>query len=645
MRPGWRLAAAALPGAAVVLSACLGFAPTVRDLPSYFVPLRQRTAEVLAGARGPFWNPDVGCGEPFFANPQSGLLYPPAWLATLLPPATAVGVEVGLHLVILAVGCGLLARRLGAGAWLEVAAGWGVVAAGPVLDAVGVLNNLDTLAWMPWAWGAALSGSLAGTATFLALAFVAAEPQLAVVAAAVAVALAPRRRTLLGVVLACGLVAVQAVPFAAWVRGGDRGASRELNEVVAGAVRPGELAALAIPGAPLPVRSERFVTDLALPLWVLVLGAAALFSKKKGARVLAAAGWTLLAASVVAGLRGPDVVWAVLTGGLVRYPGRLVFAAVVALVPAAAASVGERRPPVWSGAAVALLALGGGALAGGGAVGTVVQGLAAGAAFAGPGAPVAALLGSAALLPVHASVLAFRSAGAQKAAACLAAQRDGAPRVYAVQPSWNQLGWVAENRERGTSLGWGYTALRDGRRTVRTFAPLQSMRLTEHLDEADRGPVGRWWLDALGARRVVAQHPVPVMAALCEEGGLTVFDNPQAWSEVAVVRTMPRPGERLKPHGEVLAREGRDGSRRWRVRVDAGGGVLLWLETPDEGWRLRVDGRPAEAVAGPGILHGVAVPAGDHEVSARYRPPGLGGGAAISFASLVVLGLAAWRRW
>jgi uncharacterized membrane protein YfhO len=73
--------------------------------------------------------------------------------------------------------------------------------------------------------------------------------------------------------------------------------------------------------------------------------------------------------------------------------------------------------------------------------------------------------------------------------------------------------------------------------------------------------------------------------------------------------------------------------------------VLLWLETPDEGWRLRVDGRPAEAVAGPGILHGVAVPAGDHEVSARYRPPGLGGGAAISLVSLVVLGWAAWRRW
>ena len=645
MRPAWRLAAAALPGAAVVLSACLGLAPTVRDLPSYFVPLRQRTAEVLAGARGAFWNPDVGCGEPYFANPQSGLLYPPAWLATVLPPAVAVGVEAGLHLAILAVGCALLARRLGAGAWLEVAAGWGVVAAGPVLDAVGVLNNLDTLAWMPWAWGAALTGSLIGTATFLALAFLAAEPQLAVVAAAVAVALAPRRRTLLAVLLAGGLVAVQAVPFAAWVRGGDRGVSREINEVVAGAVRLGELAALAIPGAPLPPRSERFVTDLTVPMWALVLGVAALFSRRSGVRVLAGAGWALLAASVVAGVRGPDVVWAALTFGLVRYPGRLVFAAVVALVPAAAATVGERRLPFWSAAAVALLALGGGVLSGGSIVGTVVQGLAAGAAITGTGAVVGAAVGSIALLPGQARLLVLRPAGGQTPAACLAVQREGTPRVYAVQPSWDQLGWVSGDRERGTSLGWGYTALRDGRRTVRTFAPLQSVRLTGHLDEADRGPAGRWWLDALGARRVVAHHPVPGFPVLCQERGVTVFDNPQGWPEVTVVRAVPRPGEPLESNGEVLASEGRDGSRRWRVHVGAGGGVLLWLETPDEGWRLRVDGRPGEAVAGEGILHGVAVPAGEHEVSARYRPPGLLAGATISLVCLSVLGLAAWRRW
>jgi hypothetical protein len=645
VRSAGRLVAAALPGATLALAACLGWQATVRDLPSYFAPLRERTAEVLAGRRGPFWNPDVGCGEPYFANPQSGVLYPPAWLAAVLPPERAVGVEAGLHLVILAVGCGLLARRLGAGPWLEIAAAWGVVAAGPVLDAVGVLNNLDTVAWMPWVWGGALAGSASATAGFLALAFLGAEPQLAVVAAAVAIALAPRRRTVVAVLLAVGLIAVLALPFAAWVRGGDRGSSREINEMVAGSVRPAELAAVAIPGAKLLPRADRFVTDLTVPLWALVLGVAALFSRRAAVRVLAGCGWVLVAASVMAGIRGPDVLWSVLTFGLVRYPGRLLFPAVVALVSAAAAAVGEGRRPRWSGAAVAALALAGAALFGGGLFASAVQGLAAGAALGGPAPAVAALVGSAALLPPQTNILALRRGGEPVKAACLAAQRDGAPRVYAVQPSWQQMSWVAADRQRAIALGWGYSALLDGRRMVRTFAPLQSVRLTAHLEEADRGPAGRWWLDALGARRIVSQHAVPGFAAVCEEGGLDVFDNPGAWPETAVVRAVPHPGERPDPHGEVLASAAGDDWRRWHVRAGAGGGVLLWLETPDEGWHLRVDGRPAEAVAGPGIVHGVPIPAGEHEVRARYRPPGLVVGAIISLVSLGLLGGAVWRRF
>jgi hypothetical protein len=335
----------------------------------------------------------------------------------------------------------------------------------------------------------------------------------------------------------------------------------------------------------------------------------------------------------------------VLTGGLVRYPGRLVFAAVVALAPAAAAAVRERRRPLWSAAAVALLAVGGGVMTGAGTGATAVQGLAAAAAFAGPCAGVGSLLGSAAIAAAHVHVLALRHGTRGTPAACLAAQTEGGLRVYAVQPSWDQMGWVAGDRERAAALGWGYTALRDGRRMVRTFAPLAAAPLAEHLEEADRGPTGRWWLDALGAGRIVAQHPVPGFPVLCQERGVTVFGNPQAWPEVAVVRASPQPGEPPSPHGEVLGRTDGDDARRWRIRVEAGGGVLLWLETPDRGWRVRVDGRPGESVPGPGVVHGVAVPAGEHEITAHYRPPGLLVGAAISLVSLAFLGVAARRRW
>ncbi|OYW06448.1 MAG: hypothetical protein B7X11_01060, partial [Acidobacteria bacterium 37-65-4] len=109
-----------------------------------------------------------------------------------------------------------------------------------------------------------------------------------------------------------------------------------------------------------------------------------------------------------------------------------------------------------------------------------------------------------------------------------------------------------------------------------------------------------------------------------------MYGNPEAWPEAAVVCAMPQPGQVPRPCGQVRPIATGDDARRWRVEVGAAGGVFLWLETPDPGWEIRVDGAPARAVTGAGILHGVEVAAGDHLVSARYRPPGLIAGAAVS---------------
>ena len=301
-----------LPGVAVLVLAIAGWGPTVRDVPAYFVPLRARTAEILEATRDPFWNPDVGCGEPYFANPQTGLLYPPAWLAVVLPAARAVGAEAGLHLALLGLGCTLLARRLNAPRWWAVAAGLAAAMAGPVGDAVGVLNNLDTLAWLPWVWWAALGGSGAGVAVFLALAYLGAEPQLTALGGVVALTLAPTRKTLAAVVLAVAVVAVQAAPFVVWVRGGDRGPGGVPAEV-AGAVTAGELAAMAVPGAPLPPRPDRFVADPVVPLWVLVLALAALLAPAGPGRRLAVWGWVLVAVAAAAAIPPGDRVWSTRT--------------------------------------------------------------------------------------------------------------------------------------------------------------------------------------------------------------------------------------------------------------------------------------------------------------------------------------------
>jgi hypothetical protein len=640
-----RLLLAALPGGVVTLAACLGWPATSRDIPAYFVPLRERTAEVLAGTRGPFWNPDVGCGEPFFANPQTGLLYPPAWLAVVVPRASAAGIEAGLHLVLLGVGCALLARKLGAGAWLEVAAGWGAVLAGPVVGAVGVLNNLDSLAWMPWLCWAALDGRLVLVTVFATASYLAAEPQLTAISGLVALSLVPRRRVLGALVLAMGLVAVQAVPFAAWVRAGNRGPGEDPQGGMAGVVMPGELVAAAVPGATMPERiGARFVPDLTFPLWALLLGGVAVFDRRSQVRRLALWGWLLMAASALPSFPLGLKVWNLVTAGLVRYSGRLLFPAVVALVVAGACAVGTRRPKLWVGATVAAVAAGAGLLLGGLAAPTVLGAVCAGAVLATPAAGPAALLGVAAVAGHSTAALELQPAR-EATAMCLDAQYS-AGRVYAVPPSWQQLVWIGIDRDRRfRSLGWGYAALLDGRHMVRTFAPLKSARLVGQLDQADRGPEGRWWLDALAARRIAAQYPMQGFRELCRDGQFRVYDNPQAWPEVSVVCRLPRPGAPPQLCGQVLATKGRDDARRWLVRVDGGGGVLMWLETPDPGWRLRVDGGSGEEVTGAGILHGVSLAPGDHRVTARYRPPGFLAGALVSFASLCVFGLVLWRRW
>ncbi|MDD5563456.1 MAG: hypothetical protein PHQ91_07050, partial [Thermoanaerobaculaceae bacterium] len=229
-----------------------------------------------------------------------------------------------------------------------------------------------------------------------------------------------------------------------------------------------------------------------------------------------------------------------------------------------------------------------------------------------------------------------------------AAQRE-ARRLYVVAPSVQQIAFIQGDgegeRRRQRSLAFGYTALGDGRRAVRTFAPLASLRLAAQLEEADRGPAGRWWLNAFGADRIVSQHPIAGFPELCREGGIVVYGNPEAWPDAQVVCAMPEPGRTPRSCGEVRATAGGDDARAWRIDAGAGGGVFLWLETPDPGWEIRVDGRPAPGVAGAGILHGAEVPAGRHDVTARYRPPGLLAGAAVSLVGLAVVLGAAWRRW
>ena len=125
----------------------------------YTVFLRQALVE---DHQIPLWNPNILSGAPFFANPLSGLYYPPSWLALLLPLPLGFNLLVLAHLLWGGVGLYLLLREEGL---VQEAAILGSLAfaALPKLFAhygAGHLTLLYAVPWTPWIlWAEARSQS------------------------------------------------------------------------------------------------------------------------------------------------------------------------------------------------------------------------------------------------------------------------------------------------------------------------------------------------------------------------------------------------------------------------------------------------------------------------------------------------------
>jgi len=79
-------------------------APSFRDQGDFFFPLKLYTADRLAAREVPLWNPLSGGGEPWLANAQSGVFYPPTLLFLLPSPALAAGLYLLLHFAVAAWG-------------------------------------------------------------------------------------------------------------------------------------------------------------------------------------------------------------------------------------------------------------------------------------------------------------------------------------------------------------------------------------------------------------------------------------------------------------------------------------------------------------------------------------------------------------
>ena len=68
-----------------------------RDLGPYFIPPRFFWVESIKHGSFPLWNPYQFSGQPFFANPQHGMLYPLNSLFFLFPFDMAFNAIIILH--------------------------------------------------------------------------------------------------------------------------------------------------------------------------------------------------------------------------------------------------------------------------------------------------------------------------------------------------------------------------------------------------------------------------------------------------------------------------------------------------------------------------------------------------------------------
>jgi hypothetical protein len=619
--------------------------PAHRDLVDFFMPMRAFTAESLRSGTAPWINLANGCGEAWFANPETAVLYPPAWPHLVLPIEFAITLEIAFHLACFALGAGLLARHLGsgpAGRMATEAASW---AAGPIVFTAGVLNNLETLAWMPWLVLAARQSGrravpLVAAACFLA--WLGGEPQIWVMGLVLALVVARSRWwTAAGLALGVAMVAVQLVPFVSWIVDGDRGPGAAAW-ALRGALSPADWMGLLVPWVATDLGRMVYLESLFVgaPLLVFML----LGGRRNPWLVVAA-----LALGLMATLPeiGGGSLFLALTHGMVRYPSRFAVLAVALLVPLIGPGVEEwmagrgRRLAVAIAVPTLLIcALFGDQqrwlVAGVPALFLLVAAALPSRRGLRSAAVMAAVLGLVIaawpLLGLHPAVDLSVPASPWREAA-------SGGRLYTPAPTVHDLAWFAASLESRRAWPVGYLNLVDGLELVRTDSPVAHAELVDHLRTTDEGPLRRWWLDALAAEWVILPFEAGVPEAMDEvrtERGLRLLRNRDAWPVLQVAAGPPE--EDVVPRAAGRVRSLDLGGNRCVATVEAQQGAWIWLSmAPVRGWRWSVDGVEVPPRVGPGILQSMPIAAGVHRVEGVYRPPGLlAAGAVSTFSSLLL---------
>ena len=720
-------AAALLPAVLWLLPALgRGQAPTLRDQGDFFYPLKLYTAERLRAGEIPLWNPLSGTGEPWLANGQSGVFYPPT-LLFLLPPGLAGGLFLLLHFAIAAWG----ARRFlkeenvsDGGALLGAAA---FAASGFAASFSVFWNHFGAFAYLPGIAALARPGlrtraSVLGLAGLLGLQAMAGSPEMSAASIALALALAanprdpypepvvpvPRwsglRRCGAGVLLGLALAAWVIVPMAELSLHSDRRLPLPAHARDLGAVGIPDL--MSVAGFTPPFFGGTYLASLFLPPFALVAAAAAFAEPHRRRLVFLLAGfgavgiflsiqvppgtwlralplldriryaskglaWTAFSAAMLAGL-GIDALRFGADDGRRRLKLGLGLLSVAALALAALAPAptAVRLASGIGCAAVGLLALGAGrkvwtgALASGVAAAALVVSLAIGLASVPRFAPEAGIRRCPDVLePLR------RIPGR------ILTPPMGPLAAWAMRDGNFDAGALARQRE----ALLGYTNLTCRVPTVRTAAPMPTAAAAAMQASFDRADSVRpaaaasaraLWTpflpESLGSRKVGDFYRAPLEPYRPRFSFLRRYriepDAERAWQRVAagevdlarevLLDRRPEPdpdtSHREAPADSaapmLVARLAEDRPEEVVAELTTSSpGLLVITDLHYPGWIAESEGRRLPILRADGWFRAVALPAGTHRVSFRYRPLSVYVGGGISVATLLAM-LVLWSR-
>jgi hypothetical protein len=150
-----------------------------------YLPRQVELSRGLHSGRFPLWNPYVFAGTPFFADPQSRVLYPVSVLLALADPRKAVGYDLALHFFLAMLGMYIFLRATGATRLGAMVGGFSYGFSSFFFTRLGHPTFVASASWIPYlfyAYEVAQRRECRGTlllTVFLSMGYLAGFPQVA----------------------------------------------------------------------------------------------------------------------------------------------------------------------------------------------------------------------------------------------------------------------------------------------------------------------------------------------------------------------------------------------------------------------------------------------------------------------------------